>query len=151
MSDPIQLTGEVSKIWNNEPKRPYRVLVIDGKRYTDYDGKKTEGVAEGATVSFTYSDTGQYLNIFSKVAVVSAGNAPVSSVPVANLISAPPDIVPNTAVAALLQGPDARQVMIMKQNAVGHAVNFCNKQRDNPTPDEVVGVAHVFLTWYMEP
>ncbi len=136
MSDPIQLTGEVSQVYNNAPKYPNRVLVIDGNKYGDYDGSKTAGINKGDTVSFTYKASGQYLNVFGKATVVSAGNG-----------GAPAQ---QGGAPAATSGPDARQVMIMKQNAVGHAVNYVNKNYDSPSPEQVIAVAKEFLAWYLE-
>jgi len=137
MSEPIQLTATVDKVWNNEG-HPKRALVIDGKKYGDYDGSKSAGVNNGDTVSFMYKESGQYLNVFSKVTVVTAGNGASSSTPQGGSPAAP-------------QGADNRQVMIMKQNGLGHAVNYCNANMpDGYQPEAAIDVAKQFLEWYLE-
>jgi hypothetical protein len=134
MSEPTQITGTVEKVWNND-RFPKRALVIDGKKYGDYDGSKSEGVKEGDTVSFTFKESGQYLNMFGKATVVTAGNA-----------GAPPASAPAPSGSV-----DTRQIMIMKQNGLGHAVQYCNANNpDGYMPDQAIDVAKQFLEWYLE-
>ena len=129
MSDIQTKTGTVEKVYHNE-RFPKVNLVIDGAKFSDYDGKNIgQDVTEGATVSFPYKQNGQYSNIAGKVTVTSPGSAPA------------PPVAPGQV--------DKRQIMIMRQNALGHAIQFCNKTYpDGYEYSQAMVIAAEFVEWY---
>lgn len=132
MSDIQTVTGTIKTRYNNDRNPKVNLVMDDGGKYSDYSGDNVpaEAVA-GATVTFAMKTNGQYQNVAGKVQVVSASAQ---------------------APAAAPQAPgavDTRQLMIMRQNSMGHAVNFCNKTKpDGYTVEEAIAVAETMLTWY---
>ena len=141
MSDIGQFTGTIETRYNNDRKPAVNLVMDCGTRFSDYSGDNVPAEAQnGATVSFPYKVNGQYNNIAGKVTVV-APSAQAQPAP-----TAPPPAQQQQAPAGQV---DKRQLMIMRQNAMGHAVNYCNKIKDGGyTPEEAITVAEQMLAWY---
>tara|TARA_B110000285_G_scaffold182801_1_gene206704 strand:- start:196 stop:666 length:471 start_codon:yes stop_codon:yes gene_type:complete len=133
MSDIQTVTGTIKTRYNNDRNPKVNLVMDDGGKYSDYSGDNVpaEAVA-GATVTFAMKTNGQYQNVAGKVQVVSAS----AQAPQAQPQGAP-------------QGVDTRQVMIMRQNAMGHAVQYCNKTKpDGYEVDDAILVATKLVEWY---
>jgi N-acetylmuramoyl-L-alanine amidase CwlA len=139
MSDIQTVTGTIKTRYNNDRNPKVNLVMDDGGKYSDYSGDNVpaEAVA-GATVTFAMKTNGQYKNVAGKVQVVSASTQ-------APQAQSQPQGQPQGAP----QGVDTRQVMIMRQNAMGHAVQFCNKTHpDGYTVEDAIAEAEKMLAWY---
>lgn len=59
------MKGKIEKIWENETKdnKAYHVLDIAGDRYSVWDPKLVEGLAEGSYVEFDWQKSGNFKKI----------------------------------------------------------------------------------------
>ena len=131
----------IKKIYRNDKPPMVNLLAEDGAKYSDYEGKNVpHSITEGSTVSFEFKQNGQWNNVAGPVQLLAPG------LPAANTggVTAP------AGAPAPAAGPDARSLHIMRQNAMGHAVNFVNKQLACASPEDAIGTAKKFVAWYLE-
>ena len=59
------MKGTIEKIWENKTKngQKYQVVSIDGRKYSLWDAKASEGLAEGAAVEYKWRQSGNYRHI----------------------------------------------------------------------------------------
>jgi len=59
------MKGQVEKVWNNETLdgRQYKVLQINGERYSLWDDKYLDKIKEGQAVDFEFKESGEFRNI----------------------------------------------------------------------------------------
>jgi hypothetical protein len=122
--------GVVSKRYDNDKNV---VLEVNGGRYSAQTGKFIgPEIQAGSTVEFIYAQNGKWMNIDSDVVSSGTGAAPAAGA----LQGAP-----------VTGGVDARQRMILRQNAVTNANAFCS-QDPTVTKEFVVQTARYFESYY---
>ena len=59
------MRGTIEKIWENQAKngQKYQVVSIDGRKYSLWNAKASEGLAEGAVVEYKWRQSGNYRHI----------------------------------------------------------------------------------------
>lgn len=59
------MKGEVEKVWKNKTVdgRKYRVLLINGERYSLWDEDYLDRIQEGQTLEFEFRESGDFKNI----------------------------------------------------------------------------------------
>ncbi|MEW6664135.1 MAG: hypothetical protein AB1512_02795 [Thermodesulfobacteriota bacterium] len=69
------MQGTVEKIWQNETKekKPYSVVEIGGEKYSVWDPKLMEGLAEGSRIDYEWKKSGDFRKITALSALGQAG------------------------------------------------------------------------------
>lgn len=80
MTDMIHGQGTVDKLYRNQKPdvnkgNPYWAVIVDRKRYTIWEPKLMEGVAQGAVIDFEFDEQGDFKTIRG-LKVLSQGQAP---------------------------------------------------------------------------
>jgi len=128
-----QVTGVITKRYDNETNV---VLELNGQRYSDYEGRNMPADAkEGCTVSFDMIEKGVWKNVAGPVKVDHDAVAPDPKTGAA----------PVTATA----GPvDARQRMILRQNAVTNANAYHAQGEAQVAEQQIIETARRFESYY---
>ena len=69
------MQGTIEKIWENRNQKgeTYWVLLINGQRFSLWDGSLLEGLKEGDRIDFLWKSAGRFKNI-TKITKLSNGN-----------------------------------------------------------------------------